>query len=117
MCIRAGEESLSCAANTTFWQQKTADILTKEETMHTSISLKKKDLSSTPCNWQESISGSFNCLLSSQLDNENFLSLIRPDKSVRGNIKLSQSKRLYCSRPHSHSDCAQVAGCSIASYH
>ena len=28
MCIRASEESRSCAANTTFWpQKKTADIL------------------------------------------------------------------------------------------
>ena len=26
-CIRGGEESLSCAAHTTFWSQITADIL------------------------------------------------------------------------------------------
>ena len=27
MCIRASEESLTCATNTTFWSQKTVDIL------------------------------------------------------------------------------------------
>ena len=27
MCIKASEESLTCATNTTFWSQKTVDIL------------------------------------------------------------------------------------------
>ena len=50
MCIRASEERVSCAANTTFSPQKTADILSysqrqrpnKKGTMHTFISFKEK---------------------------------------------------------------------------
>ena len=57
MCVRASEESLTCAAHTTFWPQKTADILsypqktkdqTKKEAMHTFISFKKKSIRDPP---------------------------------------------------------------------
>ena len=33
MCIRGSEESPSCAANTTLWPQKTADILSYPKDM------------------------------------------------------------------------------------
>ena len=50
MCIKASEESLTCATNTTFWSQKTVDILNypkdkgpnKKGTMHSFISLIKE---------------------------------------------------------------------------
>ena len=57
MCIRASEESLTSAANTTFWPQKTADILSypqsqrtkeKKEAMHTLFSFKKKRIRDPP---------------------------------------------------------------------
>ena len=89
MCIRASEESVSCAANTTFSPQKTADILSypqrqrakqKRDNAYLHLLQGKEDRRSSPCNWQESISGSCNWLISCQLDIENFRSLIRPDK-------------------------------------
>ena len=57
MCLLRSEESLSCAANTTFCPQKTTDILnnpqrhkghTKKGTMHTLISFKKKRIQNLP---------------------------------------------------------------------
>ena len=77
MCIRAGEESLSCAANTSFWPQKTADILShpqrqrakqKRNNAYLHLLQGKEDLRSSPCYWQEPISGSCNWLLSSRLN-------------------------------------------------
>ena len=74
MCVRASEEGLTCAANTTFWPQKTADILSypqsqrtkqkKGSNAHLILLQEKKDPRSTPCNWKEPISGSCNWLLS-----------------------------------------------------
>ena len=73
MNVRASEESLTCAANTTFWPQKTAYILSypqsqrtkqkKGSNAHLILLQEKKDPRSTP--WgKEPISGSCNWLLS-----------------------------------------------------
>ena len=57
MCLLRSEESLSCAANTTFCPQKTTDILNnpqrhkghpKKGTLHTLISFKKKRIQNLP---------------------------------------------------------------------
>ena len=64
MRLLASGESLCCAANTSFWPQKTADILnypqreraTQKE--NNAYLKEKKDPRSSPCNWQEPISGS-----------------------------------------------------------
>ena len=57
MCLLRSEESLACAANTTFCPQKTTDILnnpqrhkghTKKGTMQTLISFKKKRIQNLP---------------------------------------------------------------------
>ena len=78
--------SLSCTVNIYYFLatensgyfklfSKTNQGLNKKRTIHTFSSLKRKeDLRSTPCNWHELISGSCNCLLSSQLDNNYFRS-------------------------------------------
>ena len=103
-CIIASEESLSRAVNTTFWPQKTADILSYPQRQRTKQKKeqcipspsRKKDPRSTPCYWQEPNSSSCNWLLSSQLDNENFRSLIKPDKCVWSTLSQSEV-RLYCS--------------------
>ena len=65
MCIRASEESLSCAANAIFWPQKTADILSypqqqraiqnRRSNAYLHVLLEEKDPRSTP--WQEPIIG------------------------------------------------------------
>ena len=65
MCIRASEESLSCAANTIFWPQKTADTLSysqrqraiqnRRSNAYLNVLLEEKDPRYTP--WQEPIIG------------------------------------------------------------
>ena len=114
--------SLSCTVNIYYFLatensgyfklfSKTNQGLNKKRTIHTFSSLKRKeDLRSTPCNWHELISGSCNWLLSSQLENENFRSLIGPDKCVRST--LNQSERLYCSR-HKNDVVPQLANVEI----
>ena len=58
VCIRASEESLSCAANTTFWPQKRPDILSypqrqsatqKRYNANLHLLQEKKDPRSYPC--------------------------------------------------------------------
>ena len=73
MCIRASEESLSYAANTTLWpQKKTADILSYPQRQRATQKRNNAYLHFLQEKKRDPLLGSCYWLLSSQLYNENF---------------------------------------------